>query len=166
MAHVLVSCRHLAPERAKFLGNTSLSLRELLNDLSTYVCQVLEFLDHFDFPIIFSRTISASCLTSRKIGTPRSYGRQITFDCCGTLNPQSSSSSYDQLIHIERPDKRPGFAPCELVMAFFSLFVNYFPGIHEYVKSVDVIEIAKLSDAGLAILKLETVMPSPVSASR
>ena len=57
VTHVLVSCRYLARERARFLGSTPLSLRNLLDDHSTNICQVLRFLDHINFPIIFSRTV-------------------------------------------------------------------------------------------------------------
>ena len=57
VAHVLVSCRCLVPERARFLGSASLSLRDLLNDHSTHIDQVLRFLNHINFRIIFSRTM-------------------------------------------------------------------------------------------------------------
>ena len=55
VAHALVSCRHLAPERVRFLGSTSLSVRDILDDLSTHTYQVLQFLDHINFPGVFSQ---------------------------------------------------------------------------------------------------------------
>ena len=55
VAHVLVSCRFLASERGRFFGSTSLSMKELLDDCSGHISQVLNFLAYLNFSIIFSR---------------------------------------------------------------------------------------------------------------
>ena len=56
VAHVLVSCRNLISERARFFGSSSLSLRELLDDKSEHIPQVFRYFAYIKFPVIFSHT--------------------------------------------------------------------------------------------------------------
>ena len=53
--HVLVSCRDLALERARFFGGTSLDMKELLDECTGYMSNVFRFLGHPNFSVIFSR---------------------------------------------------------------------------------------------------------------
>ena len=47
--------RFLASERGRFFGSMSLSMKELLDDCSGHISQVLNFLAYLNFSIIFSR---------------------------------------------------------------------------------------------------------------
>ena len=54
VSHVLVCCRNLVSTRARFFGSNTLTLAELIGDGSPFIANVLRFLAHIKFSIVYS----------------------------------------------------------------------------------------------------------------
>ena len=54
VSHVLVCCRNLVSTRARFFGSNTLTLAELIGDGSPFIENVLRFLAHIKFSMVYS----------------------------------------------------------------------------------------------------------------
>ena len=52
--HILVSCRYLRTERVRFFGSDLVSMSALVGENSCLISEVFAFLNHIEFPVIFS----------------------------------------------------------------------------------------------------------------